>query len=274
MTDYTGYKQVDFLSEEELSAFYENKPDYNLCTNEYLTVSLNGKVVDKFRWTGQEYVSLDYKPVKNEDIGKIKPRNTEQEFAFDLIQNPSITIKALTGSFGTGKDFTMLSNAIEMLKKGRFKKLIWVRNNVEVKNTNPIGFLPDGANDKLKPFAMILADFLGDESALDMYLTQGKIEIQHLGFIRGRSYQDCLVYCTEAENLTKEHVQLLIGRIGEGSELWLNGDFKQTDMSVFDINNGLDKLIEKLKGNELFGTVRLTKCERSKTAALADLLDN
>lgn len=79
--------------------------------------------------------------------------------------------------------------------------------------------------------------------------------------------------CSEAENLTKEHVQLLIGRVGEGSNLWLDGDFKQTDSKVFEENNGLNIAIEKLKGHQLFGYVHLEKSERSETAALADLLD-
>ena len=79
--------------------------------------------------------------------------------------------------------------------------------------------------------------------------------------------------CSEAENMTKEHIQLLIGRVGVGSALWLNGDYKQTDDKVFENNNGLIKSIEKLKGNQKFGFVKLQTTERSETAKLADLLD-
>lgn len=39
--------------------------------------------------------------------------------------------------------------------------------------------------------------------------------------------------------MTKEHVQLLLGRVGDGSALWLNGDYKQTDHKTFAENNGL-----------------------------------
>ena len=91
--------------------------------------------------------------------------------------------------------------------------------------------------------------------------------------MRGRDIKNTIVYCTEAENLTKEHVQLLIGRIGEGSTLWMNGDFKQTDSSLFRINSGLMTVVERLSGHERFGYVQLQKTERSETAAMADLLD-
>ena len=99
------------------------------------------------------------------------------------------------------------------------------------------------------------------------------MEVQHLGFIRGRDIKNSIILCSEAENLTKQHVQLLIGRVGEGSSLWLDGDFKQVDSKIFEENSGLNIAIDKLKGNKLFGFVHLEKSERSETAALADLLD-
>lgn len=106
-----------------------------------------------------------------------------------------------------------------------------------------------------------------------MLMSSGKVEIEHLGFIRGRDLKNAIVYCSEAENLTKDHVQLLISRIGEGSSLWMNGDYKQVDSPTFRMNNGLLSAIQKLAGNESFGYVQLQKTERSRTAALADLLD-
>ena len=79
--------------------------------------------------------------------------------------------------------------------------------------------------------------------------------------------------CSEAENMTKEHIQLLIGRVGDGSALWINGDFKQCDGEVFRNNSGLITAVDKLKGHPRFGYVKLQKTERSETAAMADLLD-
>lgn len=77
----------------------------------------------------------------------------------------------------------------------------------------------------------------------------------------------------ESENLTKEHIQLLMGRVDEGSELWIDGDVKQRDKAVFEKSRGLETMIERLAGNPYFGYVHLIKSERSKVAALADLLD-
>ena len=112
----------------------------------------------------------------------------------------------------------MVTHAIQLIKQNKYDKLIWIRNNVEVKDTNPIGFLPNDMKSKLLPFAMPLADHLGGESGLEMFINQGKIEIQHLGFIRGRNITNSIIYCSESENMTKEHIQLLIGRVAEGEK--------------------------------------------------------
>lgn len=190
-----------------------------------------------------------------------------------MLQNPDVTIKVLSGPYGSGKDYIMISNALELIRQGKYDRLVWIRNTVEVANSKPIGFLPGDMNDKLKPYSLILADHLGGEQGLELYMMHDKIELQHLGFIRGRDYKNCILYCSESENMTKEHVQLLMGRVGEGSALWLNGDYKQTDSPVFRSNNGLTTIISKLKGHEKFGYIKLQKTERSETAAMADLLD-
>lgn len=114
---------------------------------------------------------------------------------------------------------------------------------------------------------------VGGVDGLELMIGHGKIEIVHLGFIRGRDIKNSIIICSEAENMTKEHIQLLLGRVGEGSSLWINGDFKQCDAEVFRQNSGLMVAVDKLKGHPRFGYVKLLKTERSETAAMADLLD-
>lgn len=190
-----------------------------------------------------------------------------------MLYNHDVTVKVLAGKFGTGKDYLMSSAAVDLIEKGKYEKIVWVRNNIEVKNSKPIGHLPGDYKEKLLPFAMPLADHLGGVDSLEIMIGQGRIEIVHLGFIRGRDIKNSIIMCSEAENMTKEHIQLLLGRVGEGSSLWINGDYKQVDGSVFRENNGLMIAVDKLKGHPRFGFVKLLKTERSETAAMADLLD-
>lgn len=279
--DYAGWTEVALEDggEEALAMAYskdiEQKNLFDTPTNGYVLIpnaDADGNTVG-LRWDGSRYVPIKYKNLNTAYSGKIKPLNNQQKLAFDLLQNDDITIKLLLGVYGSGKDFLMVNHAVDLIEKGKYDKIVWVRNNIEVKDTKEIGFLPGSMLEKVYPFAAILADCLGGEVALERAITDGWVEIQPLGFIRGRSFNRSIIYCSEAENLTKQHIQLLIGRVGEGSTLWINGDLRQIDDVAFERNNGIQKLIDKLTGNERFGTVYLPITERSETARLADLLD-
>jgi PhoH-like ATPase len=276
-TEYTGYIEVE-LNHIEQAWFYENieKVDYDMVHNQYLLIkdADTQEIIDKYKWTEDNgLVMIKYSPVSSKAVGKIKPINPHQELLFDMLQDKETTIKVCTGKFGTGKDFCMLAHALNLVESEKYQKLIWVRNPVQVRNSKDIGFLPGTANEKLMPFASPMSDHLGGEMGLKMMIDARKIELQHFGFIRGRDIKNSIIYCSEAENFTKEHIQLLIGRVGEGSIIYFNGDFKQTDEHIFASNSGLNAIIDRLSGNKLFGFVKLDKVERSDTAALSDLLD-
>lgn len=275
LDEYKGYKEVT-LSDEEMSYFYlhTNENIYNCEVNEYLIIrKFNDEIVDYRKWNGEEYKAVSYKQINSHFLGKIKPRNPQQVLAFDMLQNKEQTINVLSGKFGSGKDYIMIANALKLIEEGKFEKLLYIRNAIGVKDANEIGFLPGSKLEKLLPYAMPLADHLGGQTGLELQMMQGTIEIEHLAYMRGRDIKNAIIYVSEAENLTKEHVQLLIGRVGEGSSLWINGDFKQTDSALFRMNNGLLSVVQKLVGHEKFGYVQLQKTERSETAAMADLLD-
>ena len=275
MGDYLGY-QTCCLTDEELGSLYAGvlPNGMSLLQNEYLiVVDKDGNPIDYLKQAQSGLMRVIPKNIASKFNGKIRPRNPQQVLAVDMLYDPSITIKVLTGKYGSGKTMFMCSAAVELLEKGKVDQIIWIRNNIEVKNSKPIGHLPGSDKEKLMPYAMPLADHLGGMDGLEYYMRAGKIQITHLGFLRGRNICDSIIMCSEAENLTKEHVQLLIGRVAEGSSLWLDGDRKQVDNEVFRQNNGLTVAIERLKGQPRFGYVRLAKTERSETAALADLLD-
>ncbi len=275
MDEYRGFQEIT-SDDERLPTFYSDLTNniFDCRQNEHIIVyDTDGVAKDFYRWDGTRYALVGYKVIKNDYTGNVRPRNPQQRLAIDMLYNQDITVKILVGKFGTGKDYLMSSVALDLVMQGKFDKIMWVRNNVEVKNSKPLGFLPGDAFDKLLPFAMPLADHVGGRDGLERLISNQQIEVEHLGFIRGRDIKNTIIMCSEAENMTKEHVQLLLGRVGEGSALWLNGDYKQTDHKVFTENNGLMIAVDRLKGHPKFGFVKLVKTERSETAAMADLLD-
>ena len=72
-------------------------------------------------------------------------------------------------------------------------------------------------DEKLLPFAGPLLDHIGGLDGMYSMIDNGQLELQHLGYIRGRDIRDSIIIASEAENFTIQHIQLLIGRVGEGS---------------------------------------------------------
>ena len=302
---YKGVKYIDIASEEVQPYLHDGLfngnsgqfvHDFGLIENQY--VILGNKFTNshtKFYIVRNEQLDeINYNSGVIKGVGgdKITHRNDRQRLAMDLLNRRDIPLKLLTGIYGAGKDFLMLNKAVELIANPHedFNKLVFIRNNSIVEDVNDIGFLPNGLNEKLKPFMMPIVDICGGMDgflqvfgALDDKYDKNEIEdeesdmqmnsfeLVYLGHIKGRSWDNAIIYVTEAEDLTPKHAQIILSRAGEGTEVWFNGDEAQADSSKLKANNGIQAL-KDLKGNEMFGTVELDKTERSKLARLSGLL--
>ena len=274
--NYKGYQEVE-LNNEQLADFYTNRTLYanNLKENQYLLIKdASGEVVDKYCYQNGELRQVMFCKLGGNFTGAIKPRNPQQICLFDMLKDKTSKIKLVTGRFGSGKTLAMTNAALELIEKGKFDRIIWVRNNVSVKDAPDIGFLPGTELEKMKPFLGPLIDHAGGEEGVQKLLEEGKLVVIPLGHLRGRSLKNSIIFCTECENLTRQHIQLLMGRVDEGTQLWLDGDLKQRDKHIFEQSAGIERMIERLSGNKLFAYIHLEKSERSEVAALADELDD
>ena len=96
-------------------------------------------------------------------------------------------------------------------------------------------------------------------------------ELAPLETLRGRSFNNCLIYVEECGNLTTAAYRLIVSRCGEGSQLLMCGDQSQADKKKFREDSGLAMMRNGLVGNELFSYLKLEGCVRSKTAQLCEL---
>ena len=272
MEEYPGWKDYS-PSEQELTTLY-SMPHNNTLesnTNEFAKIYENGELKDVLFWTGNEYRNLKYKEFTTNLGERIKPRNLEQKMYLDLLQNKDIPVKLCIGKFGTGKSMLALNYAIHEVQIGRFDKIIFVKNNLEVKGAGRLGTLPGGEIEKMAPWLRQIEDHIGPQAFEEM-INNGQIEPAHLSSIRGRDLKNCIILVDEAENLLASNIQLLLGRVAANTEIIFCADVKQCDYADEKMS-GIPKLIERLKGNKLFGMIKLVKTERSQVAALADLLD-
>lgn len=272
---YLGYQQLK-LTDNQIQDLYaqQNFQGAAFNENEYLIVEdETGTIVDKFCYQNGKFRPVKFEVFSTRYQGKVKPRNIQQELAWDMLKDERSAIKLITGRFGSGKSLALITAALEAIEQRRFNKIIWVRNNVQVKDTDALGALPGSDYDKVFPYLGPMMDHVGGPDGIEFLIGSGQLEVIPLGFLRGRSLRNAIIISSEAENLTRQHIQLLMGRVDIGSNLWLDADLKQRDKVVFEKSQGIETLVDRLKGEVLFGYVHLEKSERSEVARLADKLD-
>lgn len=228
---------------------------------------------------GRKVAPDKIKLVKKTYPWNISARNKEQAFAIDLIMDRNIDLVTLIGRAGTGKSLVVLATALELvLNRKEYDKFVIYRPIQPV--GNDIGYLPGTMEEKLAPWFHAIMDnfeFLfgskngGDwRRELEMYTKKGKIEMEAITYIRGRSIPNAIILVDECQNLTKEDVKTILTRAGENTKIILTGDIEQIDNSVLDAtSNGLTHVIEKFKDSDLAGHVTFVQGERSKLASKA-----
>jgi phosphate starvation-inducible PhoH-like protein len=269
---YKGYIDYTFKSDDEMAYFYENLNEniIGLAVNEYAFLkSCDGVIVDKVKWTGEEYRTLTYKNFKSSMFGVVKPMDDYQQMAFDSIANNDITI--LTGKAGSGKTTLPLAYAMQQLENQKFKKLVIVYSFEPLKNAKQLGYIKGDTNTKLLETASIgniLSSKMGDKMIVERMLASGSLEIVPTANIRGVEFNDSIVVLTEAQNLDTYTLKTVIQRCKTGCKLIVEGDvLEQSDIRR---ESGLFRMIDAFRGYESFGVVKLKNNYRSKICEIAD----
>jgi PhoH-like ATPase len=210
----------------------------------------------------------------------IRPRAKEQQFALDLLLDPEVRIVALDGYAGTGKTILALAAGLEqVMERPTYDKVAVYRPVVPVGKAE-LGFLPGTLAEKLDPWMQAVTDALvamterrshhDAMTMLDELTERGKLSMEAVTYLRGRSLLGTYVLVDEAQNLEPTTLKTILTRVGEGTKVVFTGDTSQIDAPYLsEHTNAIAALIDAFEGERLFGHVRLTHCERSEVASLA-----
>ena len=109
------------------------------------------------------------------------------------------------------------------------------------------------------------------EYQVDKLQDSGIVEFIIPAYMKGYSLDSYVIVCDEVEDVSLSQLRMIGTRVGENSRIFLCGDIKQ---SVLDKswNCPLMTMVNKFKGNKIFGYIYLEDIVRSETAKLfADL---
>lgn len=283
---YSGWRKLS-VSPDSVNAFYAKEmiqlsEDLGLYPNEFVLLEdeANPKhtAVGKYLAHQNQIVPLFHKSVQSWGV---KARNMEQQFALELLLCDDIRLVTLMGAAGTGKTLLALATGItKVIEERVYTKLLVTRPIIPF--GRDIGYLPGDKEEKMRNWMQPIYDnlrFLVGSNGEDVegkvdYLMNSRggktIEVEALTYIRGRSIPQQYIIVDEAQNLTPHEVKTIISRAGEGSKIILTGDPYQIDSPYLDAgSNGLSYVVERMKGQKIFGHITLSKSERSELASLA-----
>lgn len=186
----------------------------------------------------------------------IRPRNLGQYFAIEALMTPAeeIPLVILTGSAGTAKTLLTLACALEQTEgKEQYRRITISRANVEF--DRDIGALPGDEVDKIGPLMRGCIDNLeqfvpNGIAGVERRFDEEIIKAEALGFLRGRTLVDQILYIDEAQNTSISQMNGILTRCGEGTKIVISGDLNQIDTPRLDRhNNGLAHAIKLMAGD-------------------------
>lgn len=166
-----------------------------------------------------------------QSIPKLEPKTNNQRTALAYLNDDKKTVIFLTGSAGTGKSMLAAYKAACRLKAKKIQKVYLVRPAVSVGKS--VGMLPGDIKEKLAPyFAQTMAHlerFMG-HGDMTYALNHDMIEMKPVEYLRGMSFENCMVIAEEVQNFTAEEMEMMLTRIGENCHIVFTGDTKQHDL--------------------------------------------
>jgi phosphate starvation-inducible PhoH-like protein len=168
------------------------------------------------------------KNIKNEIRFQVS-LNEEQKQAKAIILQNKITV--LRGGAGSGKSMVAAQVSLDLLFRREVEKVILTRPAVT--SGEEIGHLPGDKDAKLAPYTAAIYDNmyrLYKKELIDKHILEGHIEVIPLAFMRGRNLTNCCVVVDEGQNITHRQMELLLGRLCEGSKMIVCGDTAQIDL--------------------------------------------
>ena len=217
---------------------------------------------------------------QNEGMYDIKPRNLGQRFLKEALLSDCPLI-VVNGPAGTGKTLLALAAGLELAhNQSEFDQVLLARANIMMGGKDEqIGFLPGTENEKIAPLFRSAEDAIhkmfpnqDPKRIMEEYRDRQLLDIQAIGYLRGRSIENTFIILDEAQNCTPIELKSIITRLSTGktpSRIIVCGDPDQIDNPRLDKrNNGLVYTIDRMKGSKLCSVVTFTddECVRSELA--------
>jgi phosphate starvation-inducible PhoH-like protein len=174
----------------------------------------------------------------------------KQHDLYKGIRNSILSV--VHGPAGTSKTYTTCYTALALLADKKIEKII-ITKPIQESGEN-LGFLPGDIKEKLDPYKQsyytTFCKMIG-KSTTDFLFSTEEIIFEPLAYMRGSTYDNCVMLLDECQNASIKQLMLWVTRLGKDSKAVMMGDTSQYDVRKRD--SGYNDFIKMVDGmNDLF----------------------
>jgi len=159
-------------------------------------------------------------------LEQLKPMSPGQEEMLEALTSDEYEIVGLFGPTGSGKSLFSVLYGIDAVMKGKYRRLIISRPVVDVVTGKELTAQELGeqyyeiASAYLKD---ILSGFV-DWEKIEELMKEGKVVLADTHYLRGRTFDDSIIFLDDAQNIPPESSIEILMRIGRNSKFIIAGD--------------------------------------------------
>ena len=170
----------------------------------------------------------------------------------------------LLGKAGSGKTLLAVQVALDMFFTRQINQIVITRPTVSNEDN---GYLPGSLDEKMEPWLVPIRSNMrkvyNKPAILQKMEADEKIELVSLSHFRGRTFDNACVIVDEFQNLTKQQLSMVLGRLGKGSTMILCGDPQQIDLKF--ANDSAIHEVPKVKESKYVYSVNLLDNHRHES---------
>ncbi len=159
-------------------------------------------------------------------LNTIRPLSPGQEAVKNALLSKEYAIVGIFGPTGVGKSLLALAYGIDAVREGKYRRLVIVRPVIDVTTGEELTVAKAG-----KQFYELskqyIIDVLGNFvkwSEIDAMVNEGKITFADSHYLKGRTFDDSVVFIDDAQTLKIESLIEALIRVGRNSRLIVAAD--------------------------------------------------
>ncbi len=156
----------------------------------------------------------------------IKPQSAGQQKMLDALKNENYSIVGIFGPTGTGKSLFSLAYGIDAVKSNKYRRLIVVKPMIDVTTGEELTMAKAGPQ-FLELAKQYVIDVIGNFISWDevsKLISEGKVMFVDSHYLKGRTFDEAIVFIDDAQTLKLESLIETIVRVGRNSRLIVAAD--------------------------------------------------